>query len=259
MPRQRRIQSSTDLYHVMIRGINKEFIFKTNDQKEKILELINELVQNDLIEVGAWCIMDNHVHLLLKAKLDEMSKAIKIINLKYAAYYNKIKQRIGPVFGDRYKSENISDERYLLAVIRYIHTNPLKAKIIEKIEDYKWSSYKSFLTDDMKIISNELRSLILELFGKSYDYFIDFHKQADKSIFLDTKEDMEKLKLEIGQEIISDFFKKIGIVESKDLKLRPDLIEELIKDLTENTKLTLRQISGLTGLSVNYIFSIKAE
>lgn len=255
MPRKARIQSVTDYYHVMIRGISKEFVFKTKEQKEKLLKLIIEQMENELIEVGAWCIMDNHVHLLIKANLEDMSKAIKIINLKYAAYYNNSKQRTGPVFGDRYKSENIEDDKYFLGVLRYIHNNPLNAKLVHNIEEYKWSSYHTYLSNEDRLVTKEIRDLILSLIGASSDKFREFHNKKDDSVFLDTKEEMERVKFELGQKIIAEIFTQNGIVDAKELKLRPNIIDDLVKRLSEKSNLSIRQISKLTGLSIGNIYS----
>ena len=180
MPRKPRIQSKIDCYHIMMNGINKEYIFQTKDNKEKFLELLNE--QEGLIKIYAWCVMDNHVHFVIKATLAEMSKAIKIISLKYTAYYNKLNDRSGPLFGDRYKSENIDDEIYMQQVIRYIHLNPLKAKIVNKIEEYPCSSYKYFV-NNAKINNN--KSYIMNLFNANINSYIEFHYQNDEKEYLE--------------------------------------------------------------------------
>ena len=90
--------------------------------------------------------MDNHIHLLLKESSEGLATMMKRINVSFAYYFNQKHQRIGHLFQDRFKSEPIENERYLLAVIRYIHNNPVKAGIVKKPEQYKWSSYNSYLS-----------------------------------------------------------------------------------------------------------------
>ncbi|MGD9678354.1 MAG: transposase [Vulcanibacillus sp.] len=256
MARQARKESITNYYHVMLRGINREYIFNTEDQKRKILELIKREEKNNLIGIVAWCIMDNHVHLLLKAKIDDMSKAIKIISLKYAAYYNKSKKRIGPVFGDRYRSENIEDDKYMLGVIRYIHNNPIKSKIIINKEVYEWSSYKCFIDNNSNHIIEEHKAFILGFFNNKIINFEEFHNQEDVYEYLEIKEDREKYRQREGQKIITEYLKEKGIIDAKELKNNPKWICELVEELSDKTKLTLRQIARLTDLTLGMTYEI---
>lgn len=92
-----------------------------------------------MTRVYAYCLMDNHVHLLLNTNHDDLAVIMKSIAVRYASFYNWKYSRTGHVFQDRFKSEPIEDERYLLAVVRYIHNNPIKAGMIEKPADYEWS------------------------------------------------------------------------------------------------------------------------
>ena len=89
--------------------------------------------------------MDNHVHLLLRVNNGQLLALImKKINLKYALYYNKIENRNGHLFQNRFRSEAIEDERYLICALAYVHNNPVKAYIVDKAENYKWSSLQEY-------------------------------------------------------------------------------------------------------------------
>lgn len=253
MPRQARKQSTTDYYHVMIRGINKEFIFNDDKYKEKFIELMKLEEQAGLIKIGAWCIMDNHAHMLFKASLIDMSKAIKIICLKYAAYYNKASNRTGPVFGDRYRSENVENDIYMLQVVRYIHNNPIKANIVHNIADYHWSSYKYYIKQS-DIVLKEQKDFILSFYNNKINNFIDYHKKIDNNEYIEIKEDQEKYRLEVGQKFVKEFIKNKGIIDFKELTLNPDWIDEIVKILIQNCNLTLRQIAKITGISVSIIY-----
>lgn len=256
MPRKPRKQSTTDYYHVMIRGINREYVFETEENKVKFLELIRVEEKEDLIEISAWCLMDNHIHLLIKASLPDMSKAIKIASLKYAAYYNKLNKRVGPVFGDRFKSQNVEDDIYMLQVIRYIHNNPVKAKYVEKVEDYKWSSYSTFI-DSGEESQEEKIQYILGFYNHNVKKFIEYHKQKDTNEFLEIKEDKEKFRIEVGQKIIGDFYKSKDIINVEELKKNPILVNDIVNELIDKSHLTLRQIAKLTGLSLSRVYKVK--
>lgn len=256
MPRQARKQSGTDYYHVMIRGINREYVFKTDEHKQKITEIIQKEQQDEEIEVFAWCLMDNHAHLLVKGALQQLSKAIKIISLKYAAYYNQKGQRVGPVFGDRYKSENIEDDQYLLGVLRYIHNNPVKAKMVSNPEDYQWSSYHYYIGDYSQDKLVQDKSIIMEWFNYKKDAFADFHRQQDKTQYLEMKEDREKQKQELAQQIVEGFFMQKGVNDAHQLKNYPELQEDLIVKLKEETALTLREIAEIMGMTLNRVYKV---
>lgn len=124
MARQSRIQSLTEYYHIIMRGNNRESIFSQQGQKQYFKELLKEKIEEQLIDIVGYCIMDNHVHIIVKAEIGHLSKAIKSINIKYAMKFNKESRRSGHVFQGRFKSETIENENYLIQVIRYIHNVP---------------------------------------------------------------------------------------------------------------------------------------
>ena len=146
MPRISRKCYSTSFFHVIVQGLNREYIFKNDRYIKMYLKLLNKYKKDVEIEIIAYCVMSNHAHMILYTeKIDEMSKFMKKLNTRYAKYYNYMEGRVGYVFRDRYLSEEIKDEKYLINCINYVHRNPVKAKIVENCEDYKFSSYKSYL------------------------------------------------------------------------------------------------------------------
>ena len=163
MTRQPREKSATGYYHIMMRGINREFICRTVKEKHYFMDLLKEDLSPCLV---GYCLMDNHVHLLVNAQLDELSFVIKKVNVKYkyAMQYNYHNQRVGHLFQNRYKSETINTESYLIQVIRYIHNNPVKAGMIQKAEEYQWSSYKEYLGNTV-VVAEQHKAFILSLFS----------------------------------------------------------------------------------------------
>ena len=166
MPREARKESSTGYYHIIMRGNNRSWIFSSEVYKTEFLNMLKEQEEDHLIETVAWCIMDNHVHIVLKSRIKEMSLAIKKINIKFAMKYNQKGKNTGHVFQDRFKSEPIETEKYLLQVVRYVHNNPVKAKIVKEVGDYKWSSYKNYLNKESV---NKYRQMKLILSYFNYD------------------------------------------------------------------------------------------
>jgi len=244
MPRQARQESGTGYYHVMLRGINREYIFKDEEQKEYYLELLKEQQESEQIAIVAWCLMDNHVHIVIKAELEAMSKAIKVIGIKYVAYYNKLNRRIGSVFADRYKSENIENEKYLLAVLRYVHKNPVKAKLVSDIEAYKWSSYNEFLAES-HYIDLAQKNFVLNYFSNNKDSFVNFHQQEDCNYYLDLKEDIEKQKIEKCRDSIRKLFEEHHIETVAQLYSNKILFGEISNLLVNELGISLRQAADL--------------
>ena len=145
MPRIARIRSESGVYRIMLRGINRQDIFEDEEDIQRLLETIVRYKAICKYEVYAYCIMSNHVHLLLKETEDTISNVVKRISGSYVFWYNKKYERCGHLFQERYKSEAVESDEYLLTVLRYIHQNPIKAGMVKDISTYKWSSYIEYM------------------------------------------------------------------------------------------------------------------
>lgn len=165
----------------MIRGINKEKVFRTERYKLKFLEFLKEIKEEIKFSIISYCIMDNHVHLLIHASDDNLAIVMEKINVKYAMYYNRLEKRYGYVFQGRFRSEAVEDDRYMLGVIRYIHNNPIKAHLSKNISEHHWSSANDYINNITNIINENYMSEILELFDNKND-FIQFHNLYDDNL-----------------------------------------------------------------------------
>ena len=145
MPRISRNSLETSFFHIMVQGINKEYIFKEENYMEKYISFMYEKKEKFNIQILAYCIMHNHAHILIYTdKIEDMSEFMRSINTKYAQFYNLSEGRVGYVFKNRFKSESIENESYLLRCIRYIHNNPVKAGIVNHPRRYVYSSYNLY-------------------------------------------------------------------------------------------------------------------
>lgn len=141
MPRKPRRKSSTSVYHVMTRGINRQTIFEDDRDKAKYLHILKKYKDEFDYQIYAYCLMDNHVHLLLKESEDaNISEIMKRISANYVFWYNKKYSRTGHLFQERFKSENVETSSYLRTVVRYIHQNPVKAGLASSVFQCKWTS-----------------------------------------------------------------------------------------------------------------------
>ena len=153
MARQLRTYSSTGIYHVMLRGINRQIIFEQPVDYQKFIDLLCLLI-SPIDELGkpllprcrfyAYCLMPNHVHLIMKEESESLSAAVKRIAAAYALYYNKKYERYGHLFQDRFKSEPVNDAAYFVTLLRYVHQNPVAGGLCQHVEDYKWSSWGEY-------------------------------------------------------------------------------------------------------------------
>ena len=139
-----RIESSSEIYHVMCRGVGRQIIFEDDDDRSYLIERIAEAKGPAKVEILAWCLMDNHFHLLARAAKDDLASFMQKVLSAYAKHFNERHNRVGHLFQDRFKSVPIESDSQLLAVVRYIHQNPVELGKID-YQMYPWSSYREYL------------------------------------------------------------------------------------------------------------------
>jgi putative transposase len=148
MPRNARLDVPGALHHIIVRGINKAPIFKDDQDKTRFLERLSDTITQGKSKVYAWVLMTNHVHLLFKSGKEGISAVMRKQLTWYAQYFNRRHGRTGHLFENRYKSILCDEETYLLALIRYIHVNPIRAKIIQTMEEldrYPWTGHRAII------------------------------------------------------------------------------------------------------------------
>ena len=148
MPRQARLDVSGALHHIMVRGIDKSKIFRDEQDKARFLERLGQNVLDAKCAVYAWVLMDNHVHILFRSGQAGISAVMRKLLTWYAQYFNRRYSRKGHLFENRYKSILCDEDNYLLALVRYIHLNPIRANIIQTIADldkFPWTGHRAIL------------------------------------------------------------------------------------------------------------------
>ncbi len=167
MPRQRRAYSATQIYHIMVRGNAGRDIFLDDDDKNKFIRILSHKERQTEFKLYAFCLMKNHFHLSLKEGHENISNIMRRINTAYAVYFNKKYQLSGHLFQNRFKSENVENDAYLISLIRYIHQNPVKAGIVLSPEEYQWSSCLYYFFPEKNIYKIVDIEEVLKIF--SYD------------------------------------------------------------------------------------------
>lgn len=145
MPRCARRVSESGYYHVMLRGNGRQVIFEDDADRRAFLEALGEVMSSRGIEIVAWCLMSNHVHLLLTDVSAQLSDAIHALTTSYAGHFNRRFDHVGSVFAGRFRSVPVEDDAQLLAAVRYIHDNPVKAGVCATPDEYPWSSYHEYV------------------------------------------------------------------------------------------------------------------
>ena len=176
MPRPLRIEFENAWHHVMNRGANQQAIFKSISHRNLFYTLLSEVADRFKLEIHAFCLMNNHYHLLVRTPLANLARTMQHLDGIYTQRFNKLTHRDGPLFRGRYKAILVDSDQYLLQVSRYIHLNPVAAKICTDPREYKWSSYRSFIDKRFSIAWLTTSSTLNQMTGTnksiSYESFV---------------------------------------------------------------------------------------
>ena len=259
MARPIREKSGTGVYHVMLRGINRQDIFEDEEdylQMTSILRGLTDMYDDKGLRLPplcifyAYCLMSNHIHLLIQEREEHISEVVKRIGVTYAHYFNKKYERNGHLFQDRFRSEPVDSIEYFVILLRYIHQNPLKARIVEEIDDYPWSSWKEYVSDSCiapfcstKVVFSRVpKEDLTELFSSPVEEY-------GQILDIDTD----------GIRPISDSDVKAFLLKSKGIA-NPLIIQSLEKTRRNEMLISalsfgagIRQLSRLTGVSFGVI------
>ena len=246
MSRQARQKCESNIYHVMLRGAGQQQIFEDTEDSDRFLEILAECKQISEFALYAYCLMGNHVHLLIKEQREPLEQIVKRIATRYVYWFNTKYERCGHLFQDRFKSEPVGDEKYFLTVLRYIHQNPVKAGICNAVEDYAYSSYREYVTS-AKIIDTEFAFAHI-----SPEDFVQIHHLPEPTQCLDieNREGSPRVTDEQARRIIEMHTKcqNASDFQRLDVAMRNQYLK-----LLKAHGLSIRQISRLTGISFGVV------
>lgn len=247
MPRSARVKSETGIYHVMLRGINQTQLFYDDEDRIAFMDRLKRYRDECGFSLYAYCLMGNHVHILLNENEWELSLIIKRIALSYSFWFNSKYDRNGYLFQGRYKREAVTSDKYLLTVVRYIHNNPVQ--VGEPIT--LWTSHDEYMNSP-RIVDT---SLVMGMFdddpARARKQFSDFSGSAPEAAEAVLGE-QSPAKLKDAQAI--QLIEQIANVTScQDLiNAEKDERNRVLTLLKENG-LSVRQIARLTGINRNII------
>ena len=240
MPRMARRKSQTGIYHVMLRGIDKRDLFLKESDYQKFIDYIQKARDKSEFTVYAYCLMTNHIHILIKTQTEtqDIGDIVRRITVGYAQYHNIQNGRTGHLFQNRFRSEAIESDAYFLAVLRYIHQNPLKAGMVQNIEDHKWSSFNAYLETD-----NTLLETTFALgFYRDTKHFETFMKQENNDQCLEYNP-KRRYSDEDLKEFVSSFV-DINTLNELDIGSR----DKVLANIKEVTTSSNRQLSRVLNI-----------
>jgi len=239
MPRAARKKSASGIYHIMLRGINRQQIFEDEEDRQTFLDTLENYKDLCGYKIYAYCLMGNHIHLLLKQGKEDLTLVFKRIAGSYVYWYNWKYHRCGHLFQDRFKSEPVEDDSYFLTVLRYIHQNPVKARICKLPEDYPHSSIREYLTFP-KLAETTFALSMLPL-----EQFVAYHREENEDQCMEMDETIRLTDADVKQLILKiTKCENAAEFQQLDKTVRNSCIHKL-----HEKGASIRQISRLTGLS----------
>ena len=241
MPRKARRVAQSGIYHVMMRGINHQQIFEEDEDYRVFLRILRKCKNISGFKILAYCLMGNHIHLLIKEDEVKLELIFKRIGVRFVKCYNQKYQRCGHLFQDRFKSEVVDDERYLITVAGYIHQNPVKAGICKKADEYPYSSYKEYLKYPSLVDMDYVESLVTR------EAIVSYSKARIEEKCLEIEEKTARgMGDQKAEEVIKDItgFDMLADIKEIDKGERDKLLK-----LFSKRGITMRQICRLTGMT----------
>ncbi len=232
----------SNIYHVMLRGINRQDIFRCDWDMQHFMSVLKECKEISGFKMHAFCLMSNHVHFLIEPTEEPLDMIFKRIGTRYAVWYNRKYQRAGHLFQDRFRSENVETDQYYMTVLRYILQNPMKAGIEKRPGSYRWSSYLAYEKGVGALTDTQYA---LNLFG-SHDALIDFLQQNNEDAVMDEANHDWRLRDDQAKEVFARITPCSSASEFQRLskEVRQRYVVELYQE-----GLSMSQISRLTGVS----------
>ena len=266
MARKPRLASETGVYHVMLRGVNRQDIFECDKDYLKFLDLLrraafprdenNKPMPPNLV-IYAYCLMPNHVHLLVK-EVSRMliSDAMKSISVSYAWYFNHKYEHCGHLFQDRFRSEVVRDLEYFITLMRYIHQNPVAAKICSDVNHYRWSSwceYNTTMPCDVHVCSAS--SVLQKIPYKELEGYV-YEPMPKAQKILDFNNDTS---IRLTDDIIRDFAEfecgvKITDIQKLEKKERNAVLLKILQ-----FGAGIRQLARMTGICKTVVERVKEK
>lgn len=251
MPRKPRILSPTGIYHIILRSINQQIIFEEDADYQKLLYILSDCKRTFDIDIYAYCLMDNHIHLLIHSSDDHLASFFQSLGTRFVRWYNTKYSRSGHLFQDRYYSIPVIEEQQYLSTLAYIHNNPVKSSVCRYPSEYRWSSYNAFYGQKNPLVDTSFsfdqagsKDLLLKYFSTVSPYFDD--AQVIPAF--------EKTRHFMPDKIALNIFKEVTKLSStSDVVNLPKSLRNKYMNVLYKKGLTKKQIARLMDVSISTV------
>lgn len=251
MPRKSRAFSSTGIYHVILRSVNQHIIFEEDADYQKFLYILSDCKTKYDIDIFAYCIMDNHIHLLLYSRPETLSCFFQSLGTRFARWYNTKYARSGHLFQDRFHSSVVEDNSHYLATLVYIHDNPVKANVVRFQSEYRWSSYNAFFGQKNPLINT---SFSYDIAGskKSLLYYFSTHINIDiTDLFYNDHRDV--IHFLTDEQALAIFYNISKLSSVSEIQFLSKKARNKYINLLSKNRLSQKQIARIMDVSVSTV------
>lgn len=253
MSRPLRVFSNSKVYHIIFKGIDSQNIFYDNQDRKFFLKQISITKNEFNYNVYAYCLMVNHVHLVIKCDDMFLSQAMKSLLVRYVHYFNKKYKRTGSLMQSRFKSKNVEYEKYFLDLCRYVHRNPEKAGI-SLTQNYEWSSYKEYIGEANIIDKN----ILLYYFDNDIEKFVEYTLNTDNEEEIKAYAEYEMIDKLTDEQLVDYIMKKNCIKDVSDIPCffknkKDEYLEKIIKEIASINGTNITQVARITRLGRRHI------
>ncbi len=254
MPRKPRIISSSGIYHVVLRSVNQHIIFEENSDYSKFLLMLSDCRTKYDIDIYAYCLMDNHIHLLINAKPEILSTFFRSLGTRFARWYNNKYHRCGHLFQDRFFSKSVETDASFFSTLKYIHNNPVKANICIHPSEYRWSSFTAYYGAKNALVNVDFAISAAGTKEALQNIFAHGDEDADDESFADIH---REARYTLSDEAALDVFKTVTRLKSasETSMLNRKERNKYIRILKDNG-LNVNQIARIMDVSRATVFRI---
>lgn len=245
MPRTARKVSSTGIYHIAMKGVGSMIIFEDDSDRRLFLRKLQALCDDGCLTVYAWCLLDNHFHILVSEGSCPIGDTVKRLAGSYARHFNAKTGHVGHVFKSRFLSKAVEDDEYFLTAVRYIHDNPVKAKIARR-ETYYWSSYREYVGTPFVTDTSTLLDMI-----DGPEHFEEFSNQASDIVCKDILNPTNVLS---DKEALSNACELFGNRPDEALNTGDKSLRDERLRMMRNAGISPKQAQRITGLGLSTIY-----
>ena len=253
MPRRARQQSESGIHHVMLRGVNRDPIFVDDTDYASFLDCLLATKAASGCQILAYCLMPNHVHLLVRAVDEPIGDVIKRLGVRYSRRFNHRHGRVGHLFQDRFKSKPVDDDAYLVTVLRYIWNNPVEAALVSCPEHFRWSSRHLLGHPSALLDEPELLRLIPP------QTMADLIASAPEPARPEAKAKLGRPPRYAIEEVAARLSAVSGVRDRSEFAELPRPARSAVVKLLHVSGASLRQIAEVTGLSVSVVMRLNLD